>query len=390
MYFLKRVKHLLYGFRYLIKSKFIFRNPLNSDIIIFDPISAKELELIFSESKPFLLNSRINLIREIYISEQIILFMLKNFFKRSIKQNYLLIIINLINPKVLVTNIDTSKDFHILAKILHKKIRFISLQQGDRSMPDGPYSDTKKFNLNNYFIPEFFVFSDYDIKNFKSTNAKIGTFQVAGSIKSFYAKTHFDNNSAEREKKYDVCLISDPVFNNPENNPTSFIAQFLQKISLNHNLKIVIAGANFKDTKEGKLEVNLYNQLCKDNKFFIKQGEKNSYSSYLTLLQSNLVIGHNSTLLREAVALGKKILACNSHNYPQEGLCNLDIFSFYKENEIIKCKPKYNAFENFQKILLRLIQLDHGEYFKSINKDYIMPFLNTPKIIQDSISKSIK
>ena len=159
MYFLKRVKHLLYGFSYLIKSKFIFRNPLNSDIIIFDPISAKELELIFSESKPFLLNSRINLIREIYISEQIILFMLKNFFKRSIKQNYLLIIINLINPKVLVTNIDTSKDFHILAKILHKKIRFISLQQGDRSMPDGPYSDTKKFNLNTL---ESISFNNFD------------------------------------------------------------------------------------------------------------------------------------------------------------------------------------------------------------------------------------
>lgn len=100
-------------------------------------------------------------------------------------------------------------------------------------------------------------------------------------------------------------------------------------------------------------------------------------------------MGHNSTLLREAVALEKKILACNSHDYPQKGLCNLDIFSFYKENGFIKCKPKQNAFENFKNSILKSINLDKEEYYKSIDKEFIMPFLNTPEIVKNNILKSL-
>ena len=54
--------------------------------------------------------------------------MIKNIFKRSLKQNYLTVLIKIISPISVITHISDSKDFHIISKILNEKIKFIAIQ----------------------------------------------------------------------------------------------------------------------------------------------------------------------------------------------------------------------------------------------------------------------
>ena len=100
-----------------LKCKFIFSEPKKSKIVILDAVYSYELVDILRKYKPLLLNNRIEQINEIYISRNIIFFLIKNFFKYSLKINYLLALIKITNPKIMITRIDTSSDFHILSKI---------------------------------------------------------------------------------------------------------------------------------------------------------------------------------------------------------------------------------------------------------------------------------
>ena len=58
--------------------------------------------------------------------------MILNYFKRSIKLNYLIALIININPKIVLTFIDNSKEFHFLSKFFNKKIQFLAFQNATR------------------------------------------------------------------------------------------------------------------------------------------------------------------------------------------------------------------------------------------------------------------
>ena len=102
--------------------------------------------------------------------------------------------IHIINPKILITRIDTSKDFHILSKILYKKIKCISLLQGDRTLEfqgmleEKP--DVSKKVMDRYFIPEFFVFSDYDKKIFHASKVNEKHLLLHDSTRDFQSRDH--------------------------------------------------------------------------------------------------------------------------------------------------------------------------------------------------------
>ena len=119
--------------------------------------------------------------------------MLCNFFKRSIKQNYLMIIIRIINPKFVLTLIDNSFDFHMTAKLLkNTRIKFIAIQNASRGdVIYQPLEITRKF-----FIPEFYCFSDLDKKIFIKKNCKVKQFNIVGSLRSSLAYEYLKNNKS--------------------------------------------------------------------------------------------------------------------------------------------------------------------------------------------------
>ena len=88
--------------------------------------------------------------------------MIKNFFKRSLKQNYLTALIKVIAPKIVITHISDSEDFHVVSKILNNKIQFIAIQAYTPNAFNRMFSEKGKkiflylsffvmVNLMNYF-----------------------------------------------------------------------------------------------------------------------------------------------------------------------------------------------------------------------------------------------
>ena len=96
-------------------------------------------------------------------------------------------IINLVNPKVVLTFHDNSPKFHDLAKIFHKKISFIAIQQAARYDVIWKNYDYKKGltkNLNkNFFLPIFLTFGLYEKKLYKNFNIDVKKYYTVGSLK---------------------------------------------------------------------------------------------------------------------------------------------------------------------------------------------------------------
>ena len=109
-------------FFYLIqKVNFIFKNPSKRDLIIYDTSNTFELLQILPNNNYGEITTRIDNIKNIHITKKILFYIILNFFKRSLKQNYIAALIESISPKLVVTNIVSSTDFHITAKIFEKK-----------------------------------------------------------------------------------------------------------------------------------------------------------------------------------------------------------------------------------------------------------------------------
>ena len=97
-------------FRLIVIAKFFFRDPVKKKIVIFDCEGAKAMQVSLADYNFSVISTRVNKIKEIYISKKIIFYILDNFFKLSLKQNYLASLIKTIDPKLVITQIDNSKE----------------------------------------------------------------------------------------------------------------------------------------------------------------------------------------------------------------------------------------------------------------------------------------
>ena len=382
---LLKLTSFLYKFKKLFfllkRTKIVLEDPKIKKIIIFDKLSSFPISKLLKINEYSFLSNRVEEIDKIYISKRIFFFLLKNFFNRSLKLNYLLSLIKIINPNVVITLTDTSIDFHLLSKILQKKINFISLQQGNRFFPNRNLAfdpDVSSKSINEYYIPEFYVFSKLDKKNFKSSEAEIKDYKIVGSLKASLA-LNFYKKKKVKEKKiiYDFCLISDPDYRSP----TGIIANYIKKMSIENGLTYVIAGDT--DLSDGS-EINYYKKFLKTTNINIVKNNPRLFSSYLTMLRSKVILGYMSTMLREALQLNKKVLGINSFF---KNIANLNILTKNSKNNNITWSENKNSFEKFKKRSLKILKMSNSDYFKTFkNSDYFMPRnIDTAKIIKQTI-----
>lgn len=367
---MRKLKNLIF---LTLKCKFIFSEPKKTKIVILDAASSYEVVRTLRQFKPFLLNNRIEQINEIYISRNIIFFLIKNFFKYSLKINYLLALIKISNPKIMITRIDTSTDFHILSKILYKKVVCISLQQGLRALPSKnlKVTDTKKNHIKKFFIPEFFVFSKSDKFFFSNLKTKVKNYHIIGSIRARAALNYFKLRNINTSISYDFCLISSP----DKYSTTGYIAKYLHDFCKEKNFSYVIAADT--DLKDGT-EMKFYREFMGDRKINIVKNFKNKYTSYRIILKSKVVVGQLSTLLKESLSYNKKILTINGIIY---NFANKDLFTYKKNNIKNFWQPKINSyakFKNFASNIYKMSNIDYSKKFKK--RDYFM------KRDQDSVN----
>ena len=367
----------------LFKSSFSFKNLGKKEVILFDCDNTKYIKKFFKKENTFTLSVRLNRIKVIYLNKKVVLFILKNLFNNKLKTNYLLSLIEQIKPKLLVTHIDNSQDFYLVAKSIHKKISCLAIQQAHRAdLNTNPYKEIK-----NIFIPNLFCFSDYDKILFRNNKVNVSKFYSTGSLNLAYAFNYLKKNKIKKQQIYDICLVSEPhlnvqdEFNNIKNfaDTCGLISIYTHRLCIEENLKLIFVGESVKNTLSGKREIQFYDKYLGKNKFNISQQAKSTFPSYQRIYQSKLTIGHVSTMLREAIGLKKKVLYCN-----------------FSGSEMIKsplsgiAEIKKPSYKEFKKKVLKILSLSDKKYFDSLIIEYdkiMLPPSETFKNISDKIKK---
>ena len=358
------------------KVKIRFNLPKKKELVIFDNTSFHDLENILKKRDYFVLKVRINEIDEIFFNIQIIknifhnlqIYKLKNIKTKNILwSSYLISLISLLKPKLVISHIDNSKKFSEISKILNKRIKFITIQNAARY--DMIIEKENSNKVDELYIQNFCCFGDYEIELYKSLNIKVDNFIKIGSIRK---SNFFDYVKRKKillnKNLYSVgILLEVPLaVPNVKNNIDHFA------ITLKYSIKYAIE-KNLKPIFIGKYEnVKKHLDLFKDyldqieieiiKKNFIKR-DNAVFSSYMACFQSEILIGVASTMLREKISSGEKILCCNFSgsdiwDFPIRGLC------FTKEKN----------YELFKNRVDKILKISSSEYLSSLSKkfDYVL------------------
>jgi surface carbohydrate biosynthesis protein len=398
------LKKIFLNLNFFLKINYNFNNPKKTEIIVFDDESFYEIKNILKKRNFFLLPTRNYRIKNIYISINIILKIFKN-YKGNLYHAYLVSLIETISPKIVLTFIPNSLQFSAVAKIMYKRLLFVAIQNASML-------DTSRFKLlykkklisrdfsKDYFIPNLFCFGDYEIDYFTKNKVKVINFEKVGSVRLANFLDFLKRKKIKLKKnKYDLCVIpealdsqnllggkkwSDSLIN---------IIKFSIKYSKKYNCKIVFPLK--RDEKKQFLGSNYINQVYKKQltrdelSYFYQHSVKkdlSSYSSYFCVFQSNLTIGSSSTMLKERLGCGGKVLGCDFTNskineFPIKGICNLT-------------GSKFNNFKSFEKRVSKILSMNSKVYFFKMqkNKDYVLKYnknLSANSIISNKLNSII-
>ncbi len=372
-----------------LNSKIILGEPEKSDLVIYDCQSTEMIEKVLPNDKYLIVSTRLQRIKKLYVSRKIIIYIFFNFFKRSLKQNYLAALINIISPKIVITQIDNSIDFYLTAKIFENKIKFIAVQNANRG--DTVYSSAD--SIKKIFIPEFLCFSSFDEQLYKKKKCNIGKFEIVGSLSASLCKEYIDLNKKKiNSEKFDICLLGEA---HPHVGPGSDyphvenfaeavgkIAEYTHRLCKKNKLNLIFTGKRILNEDDGKLEILFYKKYLEEYDYKISQAisrnkSRNEFFSYQNVMESKLVIGHISTMLREAITFDKKVLQCNFTGHP-------DII--FPGNDL--CILKNTSYDLFEEKVLEILHMEKEEYFKRLGsqKKIIMDFSkNTAEVIRKKL-----
>ena len=146
------------------------------------------------------------------------------------------------------------------------------------------------------------------------------SFLKYGSIRTANFYYYIDKEKINISKNlYDVCLISEPVDNFNEKfkkkrieEGLGSLARYTIKFAIEKNLKFIFAPkyTKYKENDMHRKEIEFYKKHLNQKEFdyLIKNlnEKKHRYSSYLAIFQSKVVVGCQSTLLRDKIGLRRK------------------------------------------------------------------------------------
>lgn len=365
-------------FRLIIKSKYEFKIP-QKKIIIFDDegLDLKLFQKFLNLKETEVLITRNEKIKTIFFSPKIIFLIIFYWLKgNKLSVSYFTALIISINPKLVLTRIDNSILYSLVAKNLYKKYFFLAIQNAARYQFDEPFYDKKIFK--NLFIPEFGCFGNYEKDFYLKHGIKVNKFFILGSLK---LSNYLENRKIEPKDEFDICLVLEEstgwnkLYEGFED-ALGLIATYTERFAKQNNLKLVLAGKRATPNLIDK-ERKFYKKYLKYN-WEIKN--KKIFSSYHYAASSKVVVGMMSTLLRESLSIKKKILSCNftgceAWDFPINGICSL----------------KNNKYEIFDERMKLILNLDFNTYKNSLEKDpsYVM-FLDKLKLPTTMLANRIK
>jgi surface carbohydrate biosynthesis protein len=381
-FYLKILRKFFLLVELLLKVKIKFKSPKKFKYIIFDDNSLGVIDKILPNNDFFVLTTRIFNFKEIYITKNIITYILKNFFKRNLKINYICSLIESIEPKKIITLIDNSTEFHLIYKIFKKRnIDFYAIQNAVR---DKSYYK-KIFSISNY-SGNYFCFGEYEVNSIKKNlihkpNLRL---KAIGSLKIELAREYLiEQNKTDLKEIYDICLISEAgseigtsgsLSINEWQEDQKIAAKILRhtlSFCYKHNKKLLFLGKHNLNRNNDELvkqeEYLFYEYNNKVNNFNLQFFDKSNYDNIKNLIKSRVIVGQTSTLLRESFGLKKKILVCDWGNKKVNKDFNTDAFP---ENSIMKLK--IDSYDDFEKRLNKILDMDYVQYLsKAVNPKLI-------------------
>ncbi len=370
------MKRILDSIKFFFRIKFK-KLALKKKVIIFDCVNTSDLISILNYNEIFIMSSRIERINTVYLSWNIILFMFKNIFKRRVKLNYFIALIEETKPDLVITTVDNSVEFSLLSKYFFGKIKFLAIQFATRN----DVYKNEKGNNKKLFFSNLICFSQFDLDLLKANGITVKNHFFAGSFKNSF----FQNSSHkfEDKKRYDICYVTKQMHPKGYSNYKEILAnqiknmEYLARYVLNKDIKLLIQSKREKNS----LELNLYNQIFfKNNNVEIswRKSETDYLNSYRIISSSKIVIGTPSTLLREAMTYNAKVLCCEYFPFDKGS----HPFSDYNYLE------KF-SYEQFKEKIDQLFQISVEEYFKKIkySKDYYMKNSNLVQLVKNLVER---
>lgn len=368
-------------FRNFIKGKikFLFKKPSQKDIIVFDDVSFEDLRYLLEGKNYCVIPSRSNRISEIVITKKFLINFFKLFFYPKISlrgiflTSYLISVIQLINPKLIISHIDNSTKYSDVSFFLKDRFKFLTVQNAaryDQLINELNFKKNLKFKIKNYklFIQNFLCFAKFEKETYKKLDYTVENFHIIGSLR----KSNFFRY-LNRQKKIlkpdlyklgvllEIPLPTPGLLPNVKDEIYSFVLPLIYSIkySKNKNIKPIFICK----TKEINEQLNHYGDYLKiDEINFIKknlwQRRIKEFSSYEAIFQTQVLVGMASTLLREKISSKEKILSCNYSkasfwNFPIQGICSLN-------------EEGYQKFENR---LNKIFSTSKEDYFSQLDQD---------------------
>jgi surface carbohydrate biosynthesis protein len=370
---MKKILNLIFCF---LKSKKIF-SVEKKNFIIFDCIGSEILSKILPEDQTTIISSRFNLIKVILINFRVLIFLIKNLFLRSIQINYFISLIDQINPKFVITTIDNSITFSILAKYFENKIKFIPIQNATRR----DFTYTNQSQKKNFYFTNYLGLSEFDHSFMRNNGIKVKNFIAAGSLKSSYFRNIICDKEIRPDKKYDICLVGKNIFNKESNHnntylkPTLKIFRYAAKYAKKFNKSLLISTKSFFNNEESET----YKEIFRNTKYHVSWFQKDDvlFKSYKNVFYSKLIIGAPSTLLREASA------------FPDTKIICFETTSNKKDTPFSSAENINNIFyEIFEQKLNLIEKLQYEEYLKSkYYEQNVIKNINTVKFLINSLEK---
>ena len=282
----------------------------------------------------------------------------------KLKSAYFTALIKVSITNLVITPIDNNIHFYRAARILHKELRFIAIQNGIK------FYKNKYFypRMKEIFIPELVCFGEYDQDLLSSGGAQVGRFRFLGS--AFEMKARDKSNLYKKfrndfcETKYDICLVSEDFtgwnIEYPNIEETAgIIAEFSERYCRENGLKLVIAMKNKPRTKKGSQEIDFYSRFLNlDSPNISISSNSDWWSSYDVAMQSKLSIGMASSLILENASRGLKSVICDY--YGEEWSIGAKYPLAIRNSDL--------SYKVFESDINKLMEISHEEYLSKISQ----------------------
>ena len=366
-------------------SHFNFRAPSKSSVVIFDRVGSDRIiqfllygidyAILDVRKRVYYLNARIlfHLMRRLmrahrefptYKNESL------SYIRSAINSlhtNNLLSFLDYMNPKIIITGVDNSGQFHRLSREYEGPI-YIAVQNGLRAEQSmrSVLPPIKKFPR---FVSKshYFSFGPYTEDVHQKYGHEVANFHPVGAMLSGHFLSEM-RASGQVEKRFDLCIVSQWRENieesretiNGENNRGPLflkclhtINDYIRKYTQEKTAKLCVALATVENREKEFFMRDLGEDLV-----MIEQNRK-EMSTYRAMGQSGVVIGINSAALFEALGLGNRVLFCN--------FTGVDAFDPPRLGPWSINEPDYALFK--EKVDFLMDQSD--EDFQERNRDFI-------------------